>query len=218
MCQRLPLLPRPDAQQQNPHGALTAQAEAPDQIVRIAQVIRHERGVAGLDHRAGALAEVTFQASAGDEAGVLAVGRDQQHRPGLAIGRADRMHEDAERHGAASSPLALEKGEEGSEYGIHDIPIMPRTPLRALGLVSRVAPPSLWSIAIPCPIPFPGSCTSSAARVSPTPAVSAALQPSSIHCPPPESGSCSPPARASPMRCSASWRSRRDRTITIAWS
>src|SRR6185437_13736841 len=99
--------------------------EAPDEIVGIAQVIGHERGPAALDDGSRPLAKIPFETSAGKEAGVLAVAGNEQQRTRLAVRRACRVNENAERHRVTGSPLALEQGQEGTESRFHPVGLCP---------------------------------------------------------------------------------------------
>jgi hypothetical protein len=58
----------------------------------------------------GVLAEVAFEATTGEQSGIVAVFGDEHERAGLAIGRASGVNEDAYRNGVACGALTVEQG------------------------------------------------------------------------------------------------------------
>jgi hypothetical protein len=57
----------------------------------------------------GVLPQVALEATAGKQAGVIAVTGDEHERAGLAVSRARRVHEDAHRDGIACGAFAVEQ-------------------------------------------------------------------------------------------------------------
>ena len=88
MRERLPVVVGACPQQQDVHGALAAESQAPQQVVAAAHVVAHLARLAAGDDAACVLAQIPFQAAAGDQARVLAVCGDENERTGLAIGGA----------------------------------------------------------------------------------------------------------------------------------
>jgi hypothetical protein len=85
--QRLPAFGRADALQQHPHGALTAAADAEQQVVLAAHVVARQVRNTGRQHLACVLDQVHFETPARQQAVQLRAGRDQHLRAGLAVGR-----------------------------------------------------------------------------------------------------------------------------------
>src|SRR6185437_5924716 len=136
----------PAAQQQDLHLALAADAESPQKVIRRAQVVAHQAGIAVGQHALCMSAQIPFQATAGQEPGVLAAAGDDHERARLAVGRAVGAHQHAEHERAAGGALALEERQQRLEEGFHGPGIMPSAAaapaLRGRGRVSRVASPS----------------------------------------------------------------------------
>ncbi len=115
MGQRLPVRLWPHSKQQDLHGPFTAQAKAPDEVVRAPIVVHHQLRPASLDHGQRALAQVPFEATAREQPGIVAVAGDQHQRTRLAVRGAQGVYEQAHRQGTASGTLAVEQREQGSE-------------------------------------------------------------------------------------------------------
>src|SRR4029077_6880570 len=101
------------------------ETESPEKITGSAQIVAHGARYAALDDRTSVLAQITLQTSAGNQSGVVTVGGDQNQGTGFAIGRAERVHEHAERERTACGAFALVKRQQGTDAGFHARVIMP---------------------------------------------------------------------------------------------
>jgi hypothetical protein len=61
------------------------------------------------------LAQVTFEATAGEQPGVVAVRGDEHERPGLAVGRARGVNEHTHGDGVASSAFSIKQRKKRAE-------------------------------------------------------------------------------------------------------
>jgi hypothetical protein len=57
----------------------------------------------------GVLPQVAFEASTGEQAGIIAITGDEHERTGFAVRRAGRVHEDAYREGITCGALTVEQ-------------------------------------------------------------------------------------------------------------
>ena len=112
--QGLPVIGGTDRQKHDPHGALAAHPEPPQELIRPLQVVLHGARLSLPDDLDGVFAQVSLQAAPGDEPGVVAVRGDRDQGAGLAVGRALGVHEDAERERAPATTLAFKQGQERS--------------------------------------------------------------------------------------------------------
>src|SRR5580700_2629486 len=100
MIERLPFGRGADAQQQNLHGAFTANAEAPEEVVRATGVVGDGLRLAGRDDLERVVTQIRLETSAGEQARVTAIRRDGHERARLAVRRPDRVYHDGERKGS----------------------------------------------------------------------------------------------------------------------
>ncbi len=62
--QGLPVQLRANPEQEDPHGALAAEAQAPDQVVGAAHVVGHQLRLARADDGLGVLPQIALEAAA----------------------------------------------------------------------------------------------------------------------------------------------------------
>lgn len=103
-----------DALKENAHDALTAEADAPHEIVLGGGVVNRQFGLSRGEHAPGALHHVFLEAAAADRAEPGVVGQQEQAGAGPAVGRALDLYQRRQRRGLADS--GVEGGENAGDF------------------------------------------------------------------------------------------------------
>ena len=109
------MLVRADARQQHVHGAFAAGAQ-PEQLVGgAAHVVAHDPPNPGGGHGARVFAQVTFETTTGQQAGVFAIGRNQHLCTGFGVRGAAGADDGGQHQGLIQGTGALKQGQEAMQ-------------------------------------------------------------------------------------------------------